>query len=100
MHFFSLLALTATASAATLPEVVAEKRNTACTTAGSATLAAAKSAFTQAKLVPDLIPSFDPKVSVQVNYNGKQVNLGNTFSATGKTNFSSVRSCSPAHNIL
>ncbi|KAK3678257.1 hypothetical protein LTR78_001552 [Recurvomyces mirabilis] len=86
MHFFSALALAATATAAAIPDAVLDKRTTTCTTAGSATLAAAKAAFTQAKLVPGVIPSFNPKVSVQVDYNGKQVNLGNTFSATETLN--------------
>ncbi|KAK5721966.1 hypothetical protein LTR15_006560 [Elasticomyces elasticus] len=79
MHLLPLLTLLATATAAALP---LEKRTETCSTASASTLAAAKAAFTQAKLAPDLVPSFDPTLSVQANFNGKQVALGNSFSAT------------------
>ncbi|KAK5726490.1 hypothetical protein LTR17_012715 [Elasticomyces elasticus] len=79
MHLLPLLAIVATATATALPFV---KRTDTCSTASSSTLAAAKAAFTQAKLVPDLVPSFDPTLSVQANFNGKQVALGNSFGAT------------------
>lgn len=79
MQFISLLALVASATAAALPDGSLEERATACSTAGASTLAAAKAAFTSAKLVPDLIPSFNPDVAVMANFNGKQVTLGNKF---------------------
>ncbi|KAK5686476.1 hypothetical protein LTS10_002594 [Elasticomyces elasticus] len=79
MHLLSLFTLLASATAAALP---LQKRTDTCSTASSSTLAAATAAFTQAKLVPDLVPSFDPTLSVQANFNGKQVALGNSFGAT------------------
>ncbi|EMC98820.1 hypothetical protein BAUCODRAFT_145840 [Baudoinia panamericana UAMH 10762] len=79
MHMLNILALVATVTAAALPNGAAEKRTTTCSTASSASLAAAKAAFTQAKLVPDLIPSFNPEVTVSASFGGKAVKLGNTF---------------------
>lgn len=84
MQLLTFLTLAVTATAAAIPDAAIEERNTACSTTPSAALAAAKAAFTNAKLVPDLIASFNPTVAVSANYNGKQVSLGNTFSVTGE----------------
>ncbi|KAI9685662.1 MAG: hypothetical protein M1822_004222 [Bathelium mastoideum] len=77
----SLLASTIVGIAASLPEFVPEvdTRATKCSTAGSDCVAAAKAAFTSAKIVPNLIPSFNPDTIIEANYNGKQVNFGTTF---------------------
>lgn len=84
MHLLSLLPFLGLVTAATIPDEILDTRATSCPVAGSATLAAVKAAFTQAKIVPDVVPSFDPKSTLTVSYNGKKVNLGNTFAATGK----------------
>lgn len=58
-------------------------RNT-CTAPSSSDLAAAKKAIYDAKLVPDLISSFNPSLLVRAAYSGKKVTLGNTFTTTGQ----------------
>ncbi|KAI6843231.1 hypothetical protein KC340_g1401 [Hortaea werneckii] len=81
MHFLSFLAFAATSTAAALPDGSHDlvERASACTRASAATLAAAKSAFTSAGLVPDLVPQFNPDIALKASWNGKQVQLGNTF---------------------
>ncbi|KAF2233062.1 PEBP-like protein [Viridothelium virens] len=85
MHsFLYLLAIGAITTTGVLSEARSdtEERATSCSTANPNDVAAAKAAFTSAELVPDLIPSFDPDTTVQASYNGKQIDLGNTFSVT------------------
>lgn len=83
MQTLSILAFVASAIAAALPDASLEERQASCTVARPGTLAAAKAAFTQAELVPDLVPRFDPKVAVMANWNGKEVQLGNEFNSLG-----------------
>lgn len=101
MRFLSLLALATSATAAAIPDGLVEERATSCATAGASTIAAAKAAFTSAKLVPDLIPSFNPDVAVAVNYNGKQVQLGNTFNTLGESRLQGTHSqrCIPTSGL-
>ena len=93
MHLVSLLAFVTSATAAAIPDGTIEERATTCTTAGASTLAAAKAAFTSAKIVPDLIPSFTPTVAVSAAWNGKQVQLGNTFNTVGKLSYATEYAC-------
>ncbi|KAM0718473.1 hypothetical protein Q7P37_005543 [Cladosporium fusiforme] len=81
MHFLSLLTLAVTASASAIP--TAEKRQT-CAAGNANNIAKAKAAFTAAKIVPDVIPQFNPTLELSVDYNGKAVNFGNTFNTIGK----------------
>lgn len=74
-----LLAALFAASALALP---LDERAT-CSGPDSSAVAAAKNAFDQAKIVPDVIPTFNPNTTLEVSYNGKQENLGNKFSPTG-----------------
>ncbi|KAL9093525.1 MAG: hypothetical protein Q9165_003920 [Trypethelium subeluteriae] len=87
MHsFLHILAFGTIAIARILPRAHGdvEERATSCSAASPNDVAAAKAAFTSAGLVPDLIPSFEPDTTIQAGYNGKQIDLGNNFSVTGK----------------
>lgn len=77
MKFLSTILFAASALAFPLDE------RTVCPNPNASAVAAAKAAFDKAKIVPDVIPTFNPKTELKVNYNGKQVNLGNKFSPTG-----------------
>lgn len=82
MQFLSLLALVTSVAASAIPAAI-EGRQT-CPNANANALASAKAAFTAAKIVPDVIPQFNPTLEVSVSYNGKAVNFGNTFNTVGK----------------
>lgn len=64
MHFLSLLTLVASASAAAIPTALLEERQT-CPAANSNNLAKAKAAFTSAKIVPDVVPQFNPTLELR-----------------------------------
>ncbi|KAI9702642.1 MAG: hypothetical protein M1820_006148 [Bogoriella megaspora] len=82
MRSFSVLGIVISVSAAALDEARLNQRATSCSTAAPNSIAIAQAAFTSAGIIPDVIPSFSPDVTVQADYSGKQVDLGNTFSAT------------------
>jgi len=82
MKLLSTILFAASALALPLDE------RTTCANPNASAVAAAKAAFDKAKIVPDVTPVFDPKVELKVNYNGKQVNLGNKFSPTGRDSHS------------
>ena len=86
MQFLSLLSLAACATTSAIP-VALEERQT-CVNANANALSQAKAAFTKAKIVPDVVPKFDPTLTVSIDYNGKQVNFGNTFNPVGKRRIS------------
>jgi len=83
MYFYlSIIALlTAVGVASPAPAATAS----ACTPVGisSASASAVKAAFSSSHLIPDQVPSIDPKVEVHASYSGKEVNLGNTFTTPG-----------------
>lgn len=85
MQLLSLIGFVACATASAIP-VPLEERQT-CATATANALSQAKAAFTTAKIVPDVIPQFNPTLTVSLDYNGKQVNFGNTFNTVGKEHF-------------
>jgi hypothetical protein len=84
MQLLSLIAFVASATALAVPTPNLEERAT-CANANVLGLARAKQEFTEAKLVPDLVPEFKPTLEVHVDYNGKAVDFGNTFNTLGKT---------------
>jgi len=77
--------LSALAVAATVTATPIEERTTTCSPVGisPSKASAIQAAFTSAKVVPDVVPSIDPKVDLYVAYGQKEVKLGNTFSAAG-----------------
>jgi hypothetical protein len=84
MQLLSLITFVASATAAALPAAALEER-AACTFADPAALVKAKAAFQAAKIVPDVIPRFDPTLELSVAYGSKAVNFGNTFNTIGKS---------------
>jgi hypothetical protein len=72
----------ASASAAAIPAAFLEERQS-CASPNVANLAKAKAAFTAAKIVPDVIPKFNPTLELSVAYGSKAVNFGNTFNTLG-----------------
>lgn len=83
MQLLSLFSFVALASAAAVPVNNLEERQT-CPNANAAALSRAKTEFQKAKIVPDVIPQFNPTLEVSIDYNGKAVNFGNTFNTVGK----------------
>ena len=81
--FFFNTVVAVLATSPSEPEFDTYSRVTSCPLPKSSHIAAAKSAFTLANLIPDLVPVFDPSTVVQASYNGKDVDLGNNFSTTG-----------------
>jgi hypothetical protein len=73
MQLLSLITFVASATAAALPAALEERA--ACTFANPAALVKAKAAFQAAKIVPDVIPRFDPTPGLSVAYGNKAVNL-------------------------
>ena len=69
-----------------------------CTVPSSSGLAAAKKAIYDAKLVPDLISSFDPSLLIRAAYSGKEVTLGNSFATTRKSFQLQEKAC--AHRLV
>jgi phosphatidylethanolamine-binding protein (PEBP) family uncharacterized protein len=84
MQLLSLIAFVASATALAVPTPNLEERAT-CANANVLGLARAKQEFTEAELVPDLVPEFKPTLEVHVDYNGKAVDFGNAFNTLGKT---------------
>jgi phosphatidylethanolamine-binding protein (PEBP) family uncharacterized protein len=84
MQLLPLIAFVASATALAVPTPDIEERAT-CANANVLNLARAKKEFTEAKIVPDLIPEFKPTLEVYVDYNGKAVDFGNTFNTLGKS---------------
>jgi hypothetical protein len=84
MQLLSLIAFVASATALAVPTPDLEERAT-CANANVLGLARAKREFTEAKLVPDLVPEFKPTLELYVDYNGKAVDFGNTFNTLGKS---------------
>jgi hypothetical protein len=82
MQLIALFTFLASASAVAIPSAVLEGRQT-CANANANALAQAKAAFTAAKIVPDVIPRFDPTLDLSVAYGSKAVNFGNTFNTLG-----------------
>jgi hypothetical protein len=78
MQLLSALASVALVSAAAIPDTLVEGR-AVCTLANPAALVRARNAFYNVKLVPDLIPEFNPTLDVAASYPSEQVDLGNTF---------------------
>lgn len=83
MQLLSFFTLLASASAAAIPAATLEERQT-CANANAAALSKAKAAFTAAKIVPDVIPQFNPTLELSVAYGAKAVNFGNTFNTVGE----------------
>jgi hypothetical protein len=83
MQLLSLITFVASATAAAIPAALEERA--ACTFANPAALVKAKAAFQAAKIVPDVIPRFDPTLELSVAYGSKAVNFGNTFNTIGKS---------------
>ena len=75
MHLFFL----SVALAASLAFASPLTTRTTCAAPSSADLLAAKSAVYSAKLVPDIISSFNPSLLIRAAYSGKAVALGNIF---------------------
>jgi len=90
MHFhLNIIALLAAVGAASpAPAATAS----ACPPVGisSASASAVKAAFSSSRLIPDQVPSIEPKVEVHASYNGKEVNLGNTFTTLGMLAFATT----------
>lgn len=82
MQLLSIFTLVASASAAALPVTNLEERQT-CANANANALSQAKAAFTAAKIVPDVVPQFNPTLELSVKYPAKAVNFGNTFNTVG-----------------
>jgi hypothetical protein len=78
----SLFILLTSASAAAIPAAFLEERQS-CSSPNVANLAKAKAEFTAAKIVPDVIPKFNPTLELSVAYGSKEVNFGNTFNTLG-----------------
>ncbi|KAK3079764.1 hypothetical protein LTS18_003962 [Coniosporium uncinatum] len=86
MYKYLLSALAVAASVIATP--IEERTTTStCSPVGisPSKASAIKAAFTSAKVVPDVVPSIDPKVDLYVAYGQKEVKLGNTFSAAETT---------------
>ena len=83
MQLLTLLTFVASATAVAIPAADVEERAT-CANANVFGLARAKKEFTASKLVPDLVPEFKPTLEIYVDYNGKAVDFGNTFTPLGK----------------
>jgi hypothetical protein len=83
MQLLSLFTFLASASAVAIPAATLEERQT-CANANANALAQAKAAFTAAKIVPDVIPQFNPTLELSVAYKSKAVNFGNTFNTLGQ----------------
>jgi len=83
----SLLSLAVIATASP-----AAKNAASCSPVGisSSSASAVKAAFTSSHLVPDQIPSINPKVQLNVTYGSKMVNLGNTFTTPGMSELLSL----------
>jgi hypothetical protein len=90
MQLLSLLTFVASATVAAPPAALEERA--ACTFANPAALVKAKAAFQAAKIVPDVIPKFNPTLELSVEYGNKAVNFGNTFNTIGKSSPSSPQS--------
>lgn len=82
MQLLSLITFAASVSAVAIPAATLEDRAT-CANADANALAQAKAAFTAAKIVPDVIPQFNPTLELSVSYGSKAVNFGNTFNTLG-----------------
>lgn len=83
MQLLSLFTLVASATAAAIPAATLEDRAT-CVNANAVALARAKNEFTKAKIVPDVVPQFNPRLELSVAYGDKKVDFGNTFNTVGK----------------
>lgn len=89
MQLLSLIAFVASATAAAIPASILEERAT-CANANANALAQAKAAFTAAKIVPDVVPQFNPTLELSVSYGSKAVNFGNTFNTLGQSSHQSA----------
>jgi hypothetical protein len=83
MQLLSLIAFVASATAAAIPAALEERA--ACAFANPAALVRAKAEFQAAKIVPDVIPKFNPTLELSVAYGDKAVNFGNLFNPVGKS---------------
>ena len=89
-----LLSFSVVVYGAALPN---DKRTSACDATEGISAARAQQVndvFTSSGVIPDVVPGIEPKVDVQVDYNGKQVDLGNTFSTVGMSLLTPFR-CQP-----
>lgn len=97
MHFYTLLAFVASATAAAIPEADAQPNGGSSSPnckADSREIAISKAAFLKAKIVPpkpsqyndqvNVVPSFNPDATIAIDYNGKQVKYGTKLQTTGE----------------
>ena len=87
MIFKSVLPFVAVASAAAVAHV--DGRQT-CNEASEAELMAAKEAFVNEMVDPDVIQNFEPKGTLDVSYPEGSVTLGNKFNLLGKFNVMNI----------
>lgn len=79
MHYSNLLAALAVSTATASP--LLSRAN--CPIPSSAQLKAVDNAIYAAKLVPDLISTFDASLLISAAFGSNSVNLGNTLTVTG-----------------